>query len=1179
MASFSGVSLPPEIIGRRREAEFCKKQSRLMCFSTSPRSKNLFVSPFLSGTNGLGCSSSNLRRRFKISLSRKIRGIRSSSEGSSSSAAKPNVFGDRRVLTGLQSFVDAMPPAVRIASSAIVVAAAAAAGYGLGNRLGGSRNAALGGAVAIGAAGAGAAYALNSCVPEVAAINLHNYVVGCDDPGAIKRDDIEAIANKIRRDGFLHYRYGVSKQSEAFNTELKDIYCRFVSAVIPPGSEDLKGNEVESVIKFKNALGIDDPDAAAMHIEIGRRIFRQRLETGDRDADLEQRRAFQKLIYISNLVFGEASGFLLPWKRLFKVSDAQVEVAIRDNAQRLYLHTLESVSQDVDASQLIRIREAQLSYRLSDEVAADMFREHVRKLVEKNISASLNILKSRTKTMKPVIAELDRILEFNNALTSLKNHSEATRFAQGVGPDIFVTSSVNVKDDTYLGPGGQYDGDRKMDDLKLLYRTYLTDALSGGRMEENKLASLNQLKNIFGLGRRESESIALEVTSQVYRRRLQQAVSSGDLAKVDSKAAYLQNLCEELHFDPEKAIEIHEEIYSRKLQQLVSDKGELSDEDVKTLEQIQIMFCIPKQTAEAAHAAICGSLFEKVVKEAIASGVDGYDSEIKKAVRKAAFGLRLTREVAMSIAGKAVRKIFINFIQRARAAGSRTESAKELKKMILFNSLVVTELVADIKGESTATQEPKTSEVEKEEVDDEWESLQSIRKTRPGQDNNVGKQGQKEINLKDDLSERDRADLYKTYLLFCLTGEVTRIPFGAQITTKKDDTEYLFLNQLGGILGLTDKEIVEVHRGLAEQAFRQEAEVILADGQLTKGRIEQLNELQKNVGLPPQYAQNIIKSITTTKLSAALETAAGRGRLSIKEIRELKENGVDVDNMLSVSLRENLFKKTIDDIFSSGTGDFVEEEVYHRIPLDLNIDPSKAKGVVRELARSRLSNSLIQAVALLRQRNHQGAVKSLNDLLACDRAVPSSPLSWELPEELADLFLVYLKSDPSPEKADRVKYLLNISDSTAESLAAVKDDGEVAALPGKVANEEEFDSNYRRSPRKDLRAGAVLGFGSDDSYLQAAMVGSSYMAVLQSPEKKVWLSRRRGKVLIEEGILLVRKSDLILENPSQQLSGTVSDDFNECFFSILEIVSGNAGRVFLRNLRISLYNCCLTKSS
>ena len=38
-----------------------------------------------------------------------------------------------------------------------------------------------------------------------------------------------------------------------------------------------------------------------------------------------------------------------------------------------------------------------------------------------------------------------------------------------------------------FGLGGEYDGDRKMDDLKLLFRAYVTDALSSGRMEEHKV--------------------------------------------------------------------------------------------------------------------------------------------------------------------------------------------------------------------------------------------------------------------------------------------------------------------------------------------------------------------------------------------------------------------------------------------------------------------------------------------------------------------------------------------------------------------------------------------------------------------------------------------------------------------------------------------------------------------
>ncbi|KAJ6791978.1 protein TIC110, chloroplastic isoform X2 [Iris pallida] len=794
------------------------------------------------------------------------------------------------------------------------------------------------------------------------------------------------------------------------------------------------------IVKFKEALGIDDPDAASVHMEIGRRIFRQRLETGDREADVEQRRAFQKLVYVSTLVFGEASKFLLPWKRVFKVTDSQVDIAIRDNAQRLYALKLKLIGRDMDAKQLIDLRKSQLLYRLSDEIAADMFREHTRKLIEDNISRALDILKSRGKTTgtMQVMEELEKVLALNDSLTHLTKLPEAGQFAMGVGPVSLL--------------GGDFDNDRKMNDLKLLYQAYAVESFPNGILDKTKVVALNHLKNIFGLGKREAEAIMQDVTSKVYRKQLSHAFSGGDLEAAPSKAAFLENLCEELQFDPEKASEIHEEIYRQKLQLSVA-KGELNEEDVASLLRIRVLLCVPQQTVDAAHAEICGSLFEKVVMNAIASGVEGYDADVRASVRKASQGLRLTKEAAMTIASKAVRRVFLNYVQRAKGAGGRVEAARELKKMIAFNTLVVTELVADIKGESTtAPAEPVEDESKPKEDEDEWESLQTLRKTRPDKDLDakLGKPCQTEITLADDLPLRDRSDLYRTYLLFCLTGEVTVVPFGAQITTKKDSSEYLLLNQLGSILGLTGKEIVDVHRSLAEQAFMKQAEVILADGQLTKARIEQLNDVQKQVGLPVEYAQKVIKNITTTKMAAAIETAVSQGRIGIKQVRELKEASVDLDNMISQPLRENLFKKTVEEIFSSGTGVFDEEEVYEKIPADLSIDPIKAKGVVQEIAKTRLSNSLVQAVALLRQRKWDGVVSSLNDLLACDMAVPAEPLAWSSSEELSYLFSIYLKNIPKPENLARLQYLLGISDSTA---ATLKDTAERGAFS--LENEEE----------------------------------------------------------------------------------------------------------------------------
>ena len=46
------------------------------------------------------------------------------------------------------------------------------------------------------------------------------------------------------------------------------ILVRYVTSVLPAEGQSLKGDEVDKIVKFKSALGIDDPDAASMHMEV-----------------------------------------------------------------------------------------------------------------------------------------------------------------------------------------------------------------------------------------------------------------------------------------------------------------------------------------------------------------------------------------------------------------------------------------------------------------------------------------------------------------------------------------------------------------------------------------------------------------------------------------------------------------------------------------------------------------------------------------------------------------------------------------------------------------------------------------------------------------------------------------------------------------------------------------------
>ncbi|KAF2542325.1 hypothetical protein F2Q68_00030053 [Brassica cretica] len=312
---------------------------------------------------------------------------------------------------------------------------------------------------------------------------------------------------------------------------------------------------------------------------------------------------------------------------------------------------------------------------------------------------------------------------------------------------------------------------------------------------QKMLVAVSQLRNILGLGTREAEAISVDFTSKAYRKRL--AIHEVFPSQSsDNNLLFFRNLQAEAS--------------------TICSDGEPSDDNVAALLRVRVMLCIPQQTIEAANAEICGSIFEKRSNFFWSEMVT--NAETRKSVRKAAHGLlRLSERLPCLL----LARLSVGFSQTIYQT---SKSGREPQRV------------------SKGAQED--------------DCLESLRKTRPDKElaEKMGKPGQTEITLKNDLPERDRIDLYKTILA-------------------------LLSNR---------REIVNIHVGLAEQEFRQQAAVILADGQLTKARVEQLDELQKQeqVGLPQPLTEKVIKNITTTKMANAKETAVNQGRQNIKQIRE-----------------------------------------------------------------------------------------------------------------------------------------------------------------------------------------------------------------------------------------------------------------------------------------------------
>ena len=49
---------------------------------------------------------------------------------------------------------------------------------------------------------------------------------------------------------------------------------------------------------------------------------------------------------------------------------------------------------------------------------------------------------------------------------------------------------------------------------------------------------------------------------------------------------------------------------------------------------------------------------------------------------------------------------------------------------------------------------------------------------------------QREVTLKDDLELRDRLDIYRNFLLYCLSGEVVALPMGSTVVVERDSSEF-----------------------------------------------------------------------------------------------------------------------------------------------------------------------------------------------------------------------------------------------------------------------------------------------------------------------------------------------------------------------------------------------------
>lgn len=569
----------------------------------------------------------------------------------------------------------------------------------------------------------------------------------------------------------------------------------------------------------------------------------------------------------------------------------------------------------------------------------------------------------------------------------------------------------------------RWDGDAAMELHRNLYRQELSTLLEKKTLTEEDDVELARLQRLLCVTMEDRNAMHKELCGALFKEVVSEAMAGGIEGFNYEDRVNVKKGFESLRLDRQIAKEIVEEVGRKYLMQFVTTSKTQRDRISAAKELKKMVF------------------FSNIVLAPLAE--DLKTEEERKKEEEEAKQQKEIQELMAKAREEAAK-------EKAKEESGETEAEAEPAKK------------EEVKGFFEAQEEERTAAAaaastpaaadEDSAAESESAQLKSLEKAqaaaaarkegeRVGDSSTVMK-SQKDITLSKDLELRDRVDIYRSFLLYCMTGDVMQGPMGVQMVTERDEGEFARLAQLGDVLGLSQMDVYGVHQSLAEQAFKSQVQSIMGDGMLTPDRANSLESIRNQMGLPKENADKIIKGLQNQKLISTMQAAKAQGSLNLDKVLELKEAGVDPSSVMTGDGLAQLYRAEISARLTDGTGDFDAEKLLNTLPADLGLDAAKATAVVKELAGERKRTTLVQAVSFLRQKKVADTVKSLNNLRACSAALPESKSeAWGEKDEVADLYSLYCSKESDEARRAGVQSALGLGDEEASTLRSIVESG------------------------------------------------------------------------------------------------------------------------------------------
>eukprot|EP00798_Chlamydomonas_sp_ICE-L_P030469 gene30469-35480_t len=591
------------------------------------------------------------------------------------------------------------------------------------------------GTAALLAAGAAAVAVQAKKIRDSATIvDLYNQIVDLGDPTTLTSDIVAGVGSK----------YGINLQKEELDG-LQRVYGEYLSCVIPKGDTQLMGDEPEKLIAFMTALGLTDEQAAPMHLEIGAKFYRDGFESKSRTLQNLNRRAFQRLVYVSSIMFGDQrASVLTPWGQNFKLTDAQLFVARRDNAKAIFKSQLEArgLGFPADRAFLQELREKQTQLKLMDESAEEVAKECSMAHVEVMLRRAMDCIKGTGKSRDAAgaCAVLKEVLNYSRQLSALAGDES---LIPGLGP-VNIHGSVLLDPahskarelrelfktflDYYLTAAGEFTEELVADtkDMQpctmtiVMGRPVFTEALvvdtkdmqcmtiaisrpvfteelvadtkdmqcmtiaiSRPVFTEELVADTKDMQAIMCIPARDASYLQDEVSAGLYKELLRAEVLSKRID--EAPATVLQALCQKVRFSPEAAMELHKELYKNKLKNVLEAKQVLSDADEADLARVRRILCLTNEVAQKGQLDVAGKNLGAVIIAMYDLGIKAGQLDVagKKlaAVISAIYNLGITAG-QLDVAGKKLGAVISAIYNLGITAGQLDVAWKKLGAVI-----------------------------------------------------------------------------------------------------------------------------------------------------------------------------------------------------------------------------------------------------------------------------------------------------------------------------------------------------------------------------------------------------------------------------------------------------------------------------------------------------------------